>query len=158
MISARKKVENWFLGIFAPHEVIFFYFFFSLIISSLRIWELIEYDFACDFLRFCHYRVMKIEKDLSHIAEAIAKANANGNAVPSQFAGLVEDLKAEQLAEKLVVEHGLLEASDEDIKEEFVSLDAVESDKDDIDENDEEQVDMDCVSGSFADLFDTIES
>ena len=100
---------------------------------------------------------MKIEKDLSHIAEAIAKANANGNAVPSQFAGLVEDLKAEQLAEKLVVEHGLLEASDEDIKEEFVSLDAVEADKEDIDEDDEEQTDMDCVSGSFADLFDTIE-
>ena len=48
--------------------------------------------------------------------------------------------------------------SKEDIEQEFVSLDAVESDKDDIDENDEEQVDMDCVSGSFADLFDTIES
>ena len=101
---------------------------------------------------------MKIEKDLSHIANAVALANANGNAVPSQFAGLVEALKAEQLAEKLVLEHGLLEASDEDIKEEFVSLDAVESDKDEIDENDEEQTDMDCVSGSFADLFDTIES
>lgn len=101
---------------------------------------------------------MIIEKDFSHIAKAIALANANGNAVPSQFAGLVNDLKAEKLAEDFVLQHGLLPVSDEDIKEEFVSLDAVESDKDDIDENDEEQTDMDCVSGSFADLFDKVES
>ena len=158
MISARKKVENWFLGIFAPHEVIFFYFFFSLIISSLRIWELIEYDFACDFLRFCHYRVMKIEKDLSHIANAVALAKANANAVAPQFADLLASLQEEKLAEEITLEHGTQHASKEDIEQEFVSLDAVESDKDDIDENDEEQVDMDCVSGSFADLFDTIES
>ena len=158
MISARKKVENWFLGIFAPHEVIFFYFFFSLIISSLRIWELIEYDFACDFLRFCHYRVMKIEKDLSHIANAVALANASNNAVAPQFADLLASLQEEKLAEEFTLEHGTQHASKEDIEQEFVSLDAVESDKDDIDENDEEQVDMDCVSGSFADLFDTIES
>ena len=145
------------MGVFAPQRVSFFLFFISLIISSLRLQKLAEYELPCGLLIFCHNVVMKIEKDLSHIAEAIAKANANGNAVPSQFAGLVEDLKAEQLAEKLVVEHGLLEASDEDIKEEFVSLDAVEADKEDIDEDDEEQTDMDCVSGSFADLFDTIE-
>jgi hypothetical protein len=90
---------------------------------------------------------------LSLIANAVASAKE----VAPQFQGLLEDLKAEKLAEDLVLEHGLLEASDEDIKQEFVSLDAVESDKDEIDENDEEQVDMDCVSGSFADLFDTIE-
>ena len=134
MISARKKVENWFLGIFAPHEVIFFYFFFSLIISSLRIWELIEYDFACDFLRFCHYRVMKIEKDLSHIANAVALAKANANAVAPQFADLLASLQEEKLAEEFTLEHGTQHASKEDIEQEFVSLDAVESDKDDIDE------------------------
>ena len=100
---------------------------------------------------------MTNEKDLSHIAKAVALANANGNAVPSKFSSLVDELKQEALAERLVVEHGVLNASERDINEEFVSLDSVESDKDDIDENDEEQVDMDCVSGSFADLFDTIE-
>ena len=89
--------------------------------------------------------------------ELIANAVASANKVAPQFKELFEELKAEKLAEDLVLNHGLLEASDEDINEEFVSLDAVESDKDDIDENDEEQVDMDCVSGSFADLFDTIE-
>ena len=87
----------------------------------------------------------------------ISNAVASAKEVAPQFQGLLEDLKAEKLAEDLVLNHGLLEASDEDIKEEFVSLDSVESDKDDIDENDEEQTDMDCVSGSFADLFDTIE-
>ena len=87
----------------------------------------------------------------------ISNAVANATKVAPQFQGLLEELKAEKLAEDLVLNHGLLQASDEDIKEEFVSLDSVESDKDDIDEDDEEQVDMTCVSGSFADLFDTIE-
>lgn len=91
---------------------------------------------------------------LDLIANAVAQSD---NKVNGKFADLLDDLKAEKLAEDLVLEHGLLEASDEDIKEEFVSLDSVESNKDDIDEDDEEQTDMDCVSGSFADLFDTIE-
>jgi hypothetical protein len=88
----------------------------------------------------------------------IANAVANANKVAPEFKGLFEELKAEKLAEDFVLEHGTQHASKEDIEQEFVSLDAVESDKDDIDENDEEQTDMDCVSGSFADLFDTIES
>ena len=87
----------------------------------------------------------------------IANAVASSKEVAPQFQGLLEELKAEKLAEDLVLEHGLLEASKEEIEDEFVSLDSVESDKDDIDEDDEEQTDMDCVSGSFADLFDTIE-
>lgn len=88
----------------------------------------------------------------------IANAVASANKVAPQFKGLLEELKAEKLAEDLVLEHGIQHVSEKEVEEEFVSLDAVESDKDDIDENDEEQVDMDCVSGSFADLFDTIES
>ena len=88
----------------------------------------------------------------------IANAVASTNKVAPQFQGLFEELKAEKLAEDLILEHGIQHASEKEVEEEFVSLDAVESDKDDIDENDEEQVDMDCVSGSFADLFDTIES
>ena len=90
--------------------------------------------------------------------ELIANAVASANKVAPQFQGLLDELKAEKLAEDLILEHGTQHASKEDIEQEFVSLDAVESDKDDIDENDEEQTDMDCVSGSFADLFDTIES
>tara|TARA_Y100000310_G_scaffold141476_1_gene140984 strand:- start:226 stop:522 length:297 start_codon:yes stop_codon:yes gene_type:complete len=97
---------------------------------------------------------MKENERLSFIANAVANATTK---IDSKFTDLFDELKAEKLAEDLVLNHGLLEASDEDIEQEFVSLDAVESDKDDIDENDEEQTDMDCVSGSFADLFDSIE-
>ena len=89
--------------------------------------------------------------------ELIRNAVANATKVAPQFQGLLEELKSEKLAEDLVLEHGVQHASEKEVEEEFVSLDAVESDKDEIDENDEEQVDMDCVSGSFADLFDTIE-
>jgi hypothetical protein len=86
----------------------------------------------------------------------IANAVANATKVAPQFQGLLDELKAEKLAEEFVLNNGLLPVSDDEVKEEFVSLDAVEADKDDIDENDEEQTDMDCVSGSFRDLFDTI--
>ena len=109
-------------------------------------------------LRFCHNKGMKIEKDFSHIAKAIALANANGNQVAPAFQGILEQALEEKLNEEFTLEHGTQHASERDIADEFVSLDAVESDKDKIDENDEEQVDMDCVSGSFVDLFDTIES
>ena len=95
---------------------------------------------------------MTIEKDrFSHIRNAVANATKR---VPAEFKELVDELKAEKLAEELVVEHGLLEASDEEVREEFVSLDAVESDKDEIDEDDENLVDMDAVSGSMRDLWD----
>lgn len=86
-----------------------------------------------------------------------AVANATKKVAP-EFQGLVDELKAEKLAEEFTLEHGTQHASKEDIEQEFVSLDAVESDKDEIDEDDEETTDMDCVSGSFADLFDKVES
>ena len=146
------------MAIFSPHEVSFFLFFISLTIYGLRIWKLAEYELACGFPILVYYVVMKIEKDLSHIAHAVALAKANANKVDPKFADLLADLQGEKLAEEFTLEHGVQHASKQDIEQEVVSLDAVESDKDDIDENDEEQVDMDCVSGSFADLFDTIES
>ena len=99
---------------------------------------------------------MTIEKDrFAHIRNAVA--NANQNKVDPKFADLLAELQAEKLAEDFTLEHGTQHASKQDIEQEFVSLDAVESDKDEIDENDEEQVDMDCVSGQMRDLFDTIE-
>jgi len=97
---------------------------------------------------------MKIEKDLSHIAEAIASANASNNAVAPQFAGLLADLQEEKLAEDFTVEHGTQHASDDEVKAEFVSLDAVENDNEDDDfDNDENLVDMSQVSGSMREIF-----
>lgn len=84
----------------------------------------------------------------------IANAVASAKEVAPQFQGLLEELKEEKLAEDLVLEHGLLEASEKDIEDEFVSLDAVESDKDDDDfDNDENLVDMDNVSSSLREIF-----
>ena len=66
----------------------------------------------------------------------------------------MEDLKAEKLAEDLVIEHGLLEANQNDVEDEFVSLDAVEAEEDDDFDNDENLVDMNCVSGSMREIFE----
>ena len=95
---------------------------------------------------------MTIEKDrFSHIRNAVANATKK---VPAEFKELVNELKAEKLAEELVLEHGLIEASDEEVREEFVSLDAVERDEEVEDfDNDENLVDMDAVSGSMRDIF-----
>ena len=128
---------------------------YSLATNALRKQKLAEYELACDWRRFCHNTGMTIKKDRFAL---IANAVANATKVAPQFQGLLEELKAEKLAEEFTLEHGTQHASKQDIEQEFVSLDAVESDKDEIDENDEEQIDMDCVSSSFADLFDTIES
>ena len=65
-------------------------------------------------------------------------------------------LMAEKLAEDLVLEHGLLEASAQDVEEEFISLDSVtasEREESDDFDNDENLVDMDNVSGSLREIF-----
>jgi len=87
------------------------------------------------------------------IANAVAQSD---NKVNAKFADLLDDLKAEKLAEDLVLEHGLLEASAQDVEEEFVSLDSVtasEREESDDFDNDENLVDMDNVSGSLREIF-----
>jgi hypothetical protein len=93
-------------------------------------------------------------KELDRIA-LIRNAVANATTeVPAEFKGLVDELKQEKLAEEFVLENGLLPVSDDEVKEEFVSLDAVENDKEDEDfDADENLVDMDCVSGSMREIF-----
>ena len=82
--------------------------------------------------------------------ELIKNAVANPVEVAPQFEGLLEELKAEEL----VLEHGIKHASDQEVEAEFVSLDAVESDKDKDDfDNDENLVDMENVSGSLREIF-----
>ena len=88
---------------------------------------------------------------LAFIKNAVANAT---KIVPQQFKGLLDELKAEKATEDFITENGLLPVSADEVKEEFVSLDAVENDKDEIDENDEEQVDMDCVSNEMLEMFD----
>ena len=85
----------------------------------------------------------------------IANAVAQGyNKLDPSLANYMEDLKAEKLAEDLVIEHGLLEANQNDVEDEFVSLDAVEAEEDDDFDNDENLVDMNSVSGSMREIFE----
>ena len=94
---------------------------------------------------------MNESQRLEFIRNAVANADQK---VSKDFQGLLEELKAEKLAEDLVLEHGLLEASQDEVEDEFVSLDAVESDKDDDDfEADENLVDMSQVSDSMREIF-----
>jgi len=85
--------------------------------------------------------------------ELIRNAVETCHKVAPEFQGLLEELKAEKLAEDLVVKHGLLEASDEEVKEEFISLDAVEREEVEDFDNDENLVDMDSVSDSMREIF-----
>jgi hypothetical protein len=63
---------------------------------------------------------------------------------------LLEELKAEEF----ILEHGVQNASDNEVKDEFLSLDSVESNKDDEDfDADENLVDMDSVSDSMREIF-----
>ena len=95
---------------------------------------------------------MTKEKDLSHIAKAIALANAKGNAVPSKFSGLLDDLKQEALADKLVDEQGVITASTRDIEDETNGW--TPSEEVDFDQ-DENLVDMDSVSLSMRQVFES---
>ena len=88
---------------------------------------------------------------LAIIANAVAQGD---NKLDPSLANYMEDLKAEKLAEDLVIEHGLLEANQNDVEDEFVSLDAVEAEEDDDFDNAENLVDMNCVSGSMREIFE----
>ena len=88
---------------------------------------------------------------LAIIANAVAQGD---NKLDPSLANYMEDLKAEKLAEDLVIEHGLLEANQNDVEDEFVSLDAVEAEEDEDFDNDENLTDMNCVSGSMREIFE----
>lgn len=88
---------------------------------------------------------------LAIIANAIAQGD---NKLDPKLANYMDDLKAEKLAEDLVIQHGLLEANQNDVEDEFVSLDAVEAEEDDDFDNDENLTDMNCVSGSMREIFE----
>ena len=84
------------------------------------------------------------------IANAVAQSD---NKVSNKFANLLDELKAEKLAEDLVLEHGLIEATEKDVEDEFISLDAVEREEVEDFDSDENLVDMDSVSESMREIF-----
>ena len=95
---------------------------------------------------------MNESQRLELIRNAVANADQK---VSKDFAGLLDELKAEKLAEDLVLEHGLLEATQSEVEDEFVSLDAVERDEVEDFDADENLVDMDTISGEMAEVFNS---
>ena len=93
---------------------------------------------------------MNESKRLELIRNAVANADQK---VSKDFAGLLNDLKAEKLAGDLVVEHGLLVATQSEVQDEFVSLDAVEREEVEDFDSDENLVDMEQVSDSMREIF-----
>jgi hypothetical protein len=82
--------------------------------------------------------------------ELIKNAVASPTEVDPRLQDLLEELKAEEF----ILEHGVQNASDNEVKDEFLSLDSVESNKDDEDfDADENLVDMDSVSDSMREIF-----
>tara|TARA_R100000234_G_C4838910_1_gene110215 strand:+ start:124 stop:432 length:309 start_codon:yes stop_codon:yes gene_type:complete len=75
---------------------------------------------------------------------------SNGLRVNAEGKALVEELKAEQATEDLVVEHGLLDATDHDVEDEVEKLDSVEEDVDF--DSDENEVDMNLLSPSMREV------
>jgi len=101
---------------------------------------------------------MSNESNISMIAQAVANANANGNAVPSRFSDFVEEMKEESMTEDVVVKHGLLPATSYDVNDEVEIATprhtlGRDSDTETDFDNDENLVDMDSVSGSLRDIF-----
>lgn len=75
---------------------------------------------------------------------------SNGLRVNAEGKALVEELKAEQATEDLVVEHGLLDATNHDVKDEVEKLDSIEEDVDF--DSDENEVDMNLLSPNMREV------
>jgi len=99
---------------------------------------------------------MTIEKELTEeqrlaFIGKIVKAVQSGETIIPVDQDLVNEIKAEHATEDLVVEHGLLDAQEEDIEDEKQFL---ELDKEvDFDE-DESETDMDSVSPALREAFE----
>jgi hypothetical protein len=89
--------------------------------------------------------------------EIIRQVASNNNAeVSPALASLIEDLRADILAEELIVEHGLLDATKKEIEDEVSELASNEdkSVEDDDFDNDENLHDMTLVSPYMRAIFE----
>ena len=88
--------------------------------------------------------------------ENIRRIAENSNAqVSPVLASFIDELKAEKIAEEIVVEHGLLEATKKEVEDqvqEFASAEDKAEEDDDYD-NDENLHDMTAISPSMREIF-----
>jgi hypothetical protein len=82
--------------------------------------------------------------------------NNNATQLSPVLASFVDDLKADILAEELIVEHGLLKATDRDVEDEVANLASQDdrADEDDDFDNDENLHDMEAVSPTMRAIFE----
>ena len=83
-------------------------------------------------------------------------SNNNASQLSPALASFVDDLKADILAEELIVEHGLLKATDRDVEDEVSNLASQDdrADEDDDFDNDENLHDMEAVSPTMRAIFE----
>ena len=83
-------------------------------------------------------------------------SNNNTTQLSPALASFVDDLKADILAEELIVEHGLLKATDRDVEDEVSNLASQDdrADEDDDFDNDENLHDMNSVSPTMRAIFE----
>lgn len=89
--------------------------------------------------------------------EKIRRIAENTNAkVSPALANLIDELKAEKIAEEIVVEHGLLEATRQEVEDQVQEFASAEdkADEDDDYDNDENLHDMTAISPSMREIFE----
>lgn len=89
--------------------------------------------------------------------ETIRRIAENNNAeVSPALANLIEEFKAEKLAEELIIEHGLLQATQKEVEDEVQELASSDdkADEDDDYDNDENLHDMTAISPSMREIFE----
>ena len=89
--------------------------------------------------------------------ENIRRIAENTNAqVSPALASFIEELKADKLAEELVVEHGLLQATKQEVEDQVQEFASTEdkADEDDDYDNDENLHDMTAISPSMRENFE----
>ena len=85
-----------------------------------------------------------------------AVENAKDAPLSKGMSALIQELKAEKMAEDLIVEHGLLEATKEEVQDEVAELASSDdkADEDDDFDNDENLYDMNAVSPTMRSIFE----
>lgn len=83
-------------------------------------------------------------------------SNNNATQLSPALASFVDDLKADILAEELIVKHGLLESNERDVEDEVSHLASQDdrADEDDDFDNDENLHDMTAVSPTMRSIFE----
>ena len=95
-------------------------------------------------------RELTEDERIAIIKAIVDKVKTNGVKVNAEGQALIDELKAEQATEEIVVEHGLLNTTDKDVADEVEKLDSIEEDVDfDADEN---EVDMTLLSPSMREV------